>query len=40
MREAPTEATDGLGSHRLQKYLEVYISQTRSQIGSITEALL
>lgn len=40
IREAPTEATDGLGSHRLQKYLEVYTSQTRSQIGSITEALL
>lgn len=32
--EAPTEATDGLGSRSLWKYLEVYTSQTRSQIGS------
>lgn len=40
IREALTEATDGLGSHRLQKYLEVYTSQTRSQIGSKTKAVL
>lgn len=29
IREALTGATDGLGSHRLQKYLEVYTSQTQ-----------
>lgn len=40
IREALTEATDGLGSHRLHKYLEVYTSQTRSQIGSEAKAVL
>lgn len=40
IREATTEATDGLGSHRLRKYLEVYTSQTKSQIGSRAEAVL
>lgn len=38
--ESLTGAADGRGSHRLQKYLEVYTSQTRSQIGIGTEALL
>lgn len=33
------EATDGLGSHSLQKYLEVCTSHTRSQIGSLTKAV-
>lgn len=40
IRESLTGAADGRGSHRLQKYPEVYTSQTRSQIGIRTEALL
>lgn len=40
IRESLTGAADGRGSHRLQKYLEVYTSQTKSQIGIRTEALL
>lgn len=39
LREALTEATDGLGSHRLQKYQEVCTSQTRSQIGCKAQAV-
>lgn len=34
------ETTDGLGSHIVHKHLEVYTSQTRSQIGSKTVAVL
>lgn len=40
IRDAATGATDGPGSRSLHKYLEVYTSQTRSQIGSSTEAVL